>query len=156
MVYPRFKRELPAAFYSRQLRGAESRYSVTELESLAILESLRHFDHYVYGAEVRVVTDHRACLALNTSSHLNKRLMRMALKIQQYDVDIEYRPGRLNGNADGLSRQNYVCEDDDDASPGPGEYQLGPTAQGLAGGPVVPGRRDKKKKEKTERKKREH
>jgi len=57
-------KELPVAFFSRQLRGAERRYTVTELEALGIVESIRHFDHYLYGARVQVVTDHRACVAL--------------------------------------------------------------------------------------------
>ncbi len=34
--------ELPVTFYSRQLRGAEASYSLTELESLAILEGVEH------------------------------------------------------------------------------------------------------------------
>ncbi len=40
-------KELPVAFYSRQLKGVESRYSITELESLAILASIQHFLHYL-------------------------------------------------------------------------------------------------------------
>ena len=32
--------ELPIAFYSRQLQGAEKRYSITELETLAIVAAL--------------------------------------------------------------------------------------------------------------------
>ena len=38
---------LPAAFYSRQLQGAEVRYSATELEALAVVESIKHFLHYL-------------------------------------------------------------------------------------------------------------
>ncbi len=61
-------------FFSRQLRGAESRYTVTELEALAIVESLHHFKHYLLGTSVTVVADHRACLVLLTSSHLRGTL----------------------------------------------------------------------------------
>ena len=32
--------ELPVAFYSRQLRGAETRYSASELECLAVVDSV--------------------------------------------------------------------------------------------------------------------
>ena len=31
----------------------------------------------------------------------------MALKIMQFDVSIQYREGKCNGNADGLSRQSW-------------------------------------------------
>ncbi len=141
-------KELPVAFYSRQLRGPEKRYSMTELESLAIVESLRHFDHYTCGAPVRVVTDHRACVALTLSSHLNKRLMRMALKIQDYDVTIEYRPGRLNGNADGLSRQNFDEDETVEDLPVHGVVQPCPRSEGLAGGPVGPGREQRRRERK--------
>lgn len=36
--------ELPVAFYSRKLRPAETRYSATEVECLAIIKSIEHFD----------------------------------------------------------------------------------------------------------------
>ncbi len=48
--------EEPVAFYSRQLRPAERNYSVTELESLAIVASINHFEYHVYGRPLRVVT----------------------------------------------------------------------------------------------------
>ena len=35
-----------AAFYSRQTRGAEQRYLATELEALALVETIRHFGYY--------------------------------------------------------------------------------------------------------------
>ena len=37
--------ELPVGFYSSQLKDAETRYATTELECLAIVEAVRHFDH---------------------------------------------------------------------------------------------------------------
>ncbi len=120
--------KLPVAFFSRQLRGAEHHYSVTELESLAIVAALIHLEYYLYGVPVKVYTDHKACASLLTSSHLNRRLMRLALKIQDRAVDIRYNPGRCNGNAVGLSRQDW-CEDDV-AEPCPGVVdQTGPSDQ---------------------------
>ena len=38
-----------AAYFSRQLRGPEQRYLATELEALAVVESINHFNYYLYG-----------------------------------------------------------------------------------------------------------
>ena len=38
--------EKPVAFYSRQLKDAEKCYAATELECLAVVESVRHFEVY--------------------------------------------------------------------------------------------------------------
>ena len=97
--------ELPVAFYSRQLQGAEKNYSITELETLAIVASLKHFEYYVYGTTLSIFTDHKACTALLTSSVLNNRLKRMTLYLQDKDITINYRPGAESSNADGFSRQ---------------------------------------------------
>ena len=102
--------ELPVAFYSRQLQGAEKHYSITELESLAIVAAIEHFEYFLYGALVMVITDHQACTSFLTSKQLNRRLQRLVLKLKAWDVTVQFRPGRLNSNADGLSRQGEIEE----------------------------------------------
>ena len=99
--------DLPVSFYSRQLRGAETNYSVTELETLAIISSIEHFICYLWGRQFKVFTDHKPCISLMRSRTLNRRLRRMALKLQEFQPEIVYRPGSECGNADGLSRQAW-------------------------------------------------
>ena len=43
----------PAAYFSRQLRGVVQRYSVTELEALALVDTRTHFGNYLYGRTFR-------------------------------------------------------------------------------------------------------
>ena len=116
----RDNQEMPVAFYSRQLQGAEKNYTITELETLAIVSSLKHFAFYVYGISLVVYTDHKACTALLTSSVLNARLKRMAEYLQDKDINIVYRPGKESSNADGFSRQyddTSTTEDNSSSSP---------------------------------------
>ncbi len=101
---------LPVAFYSQQLRGAELRYSVTELEALAVVRTVQHFLPYLYGREFTVVTDHQALTSLMSSKTLNRRLHGFAMKLMEFNLHIVYRPGSDNSNADGLSRQSWVNE----------------------------------------------
>ena len=112
-------KELPVAFYSRQLLGAESNYSITELKTLAIIAAVDHFQFYIYGTSFKVVTDHKACTSLLTSNVLNKRLRRMALRLQGSNVQIMYKPGSTHSNADGLSRQIDDNEDTQTSSSSP-------------------------------------
>ena len=55
---------LPVAFHIRQLRGAEHRYSATELEASAVCEAIKHFSHFLYGASFTVLTDHKPLTSL--------------------------------------------------------------------------------------------
>ena len=48
----------PIAFHLRRLKAAEENYSATDREMLAIVDSLRHFRHYVAGLPLTVRTDH--------------------------------------------------------------------------------------------------
>ena len=82
----------PVAFYSRQLQGAEKRYSITELETLAIVAALKHLEFYVYSTDIKVYTDHKACMALLTSTALNNRLKRMAHYLQDKDLTDHHLP----------------------------------------------------------------
>ena len=66
--------ETPAAFFSRQLQGAQHNYSATELEGLAIFKAINFFAHFLYGRRFVIVTDHKALVAFLKSRVLNKRL----------------------------------------------------------------------------------
>ena len=94
----------PVAFYSAQLQGAQTRYSATELEALAIVKSIKHFNHILWGRKFYVVTDHKALTSLMSSKKLNNRLQGWVLHLQQYNFDIIYNPGEEQLDADMLSR----------------------------------------------------
>jgi len=101
----------PAGFFSRQLRGAEQRYSATELEALAVVESVAHFAYYLYGHAFRVFTDHKPLVQLLHSDRLNPRLRRLGYKLQGWMLTLEYLPGNDNGFADALSREERQRSD---------------------------------------------
>jgi len=82
---------LPVAFYSRELKDAVTRYLATELEGLAVYSSIMHFVHYLFGRKFTVYKDHRALTSLMV---LNKRLQGWALRLQEFDFDIQYREGK--------------------------------------------------------------
>ena len=69
------------------------------------MKAIDHFALHLLGQRFTVVTDHSALVALLNSNCLNGRLMRWALALQAFDMDIKYRPGIHHQNADGLSRQ---------------------------------------------------
>ena len=96
--------EAPIAFFSRKLVERERRYSATELEGLAVVEAVGHFEVYLITHPFTIETDHRALSFLNSAHHQNGRLARWAIRLQPFSFKIVYRPGPLNGNADGLSR----------------------------------------------------
>ena len=109
--------ELPVAFYSRKLQPRERRYSATELEGLAVVDSVRHFDAYLVTHPFVVETDHKALEFLNSANHTNGRLPRWAMRLEPFTFQIRYRAGHLNANADALSR--LFEEENSSSIPGP-------------------------------------
>ncbi len=85
-------------FFSRQLHGAQCRYSAQELEGLGLFESIRHF---------KVVTDHKPLVSLMTAPQKNKRLLNWAIKVGEFHFKVIYRKGGLNWVADCLSRRDH-------------------------------------------------
>ena len=49
----------PIAFFSRKLSVTQAKYSVTEIELLAIVETLKEFKGMLWGQQIKVYTDHK-------------------------------------------------------------------------------------------------
>ena len=96
--------ELPVAFFSKKLLPRERAYSAPELEGLAVVAAVGHFQPYLITHPFVVETDHHAHTFLATAQHQNNRLARWALKLQPYTFSVRYRKGSLHLNADALSR----------------------------------------------------
>ncbi len=48
----------PIAFFSRKLSNMQRKYSITEIELLAIVETLKEFKGMLWGHNIKVFTDH--------------------------------------------------------------------------------------------------
>ena len=96
----------PVHYANRALTLTEQNYAQIEKELLAIVVSCERFEQYIYGKHVTVETDHKPLIAIqrkpiNTAS---KRLQRMMLRLQKYDLTFVYKPGKEMHIADALSR----------------------------------------------------
>jgi hypothetical protein len=94
------------AYASRNLSPAEQKYTVTELECLAIIYGTDIFYAYLYGRHFHIVTDHSALAYLKNSKQIRGRIARWSLKLQELDFEVHHRSGKKSGNVDFLSRLN--------------------------------------------------
>lgn len=94
----------PVAYFSRKTSKEESLYHSFELETLAVVESLRRFRVYLAGIHFHVVTDCVAVRQTFEKKDLLPRVARWWLSIQEYDMDITHKPGVCHKHVDALSR----------------------------------------------------
>ena len=67
---------------------------------------------YLFGHSCDVITDHEALQALLNTPHPSGKLVRWGLALQELDLKIHYRSGRLNNCADAFSRTPLEVEND--------------------------------------------
>ncbi|KAL2089206.1 hypothetical protein ACEWY4_016105 [Coilia grayii] len=94
----------PVAYVSRKLFPRETRYSVVELECLAVKWALDTLKYYLLGREFTLETDHRALQWLGKMKDSNARVTRWFLSLQPFRFVVKYRAGKQNPVADFLSR----------------------------------------------------
>ena len=97
----------PVAYASRALSPSERNYSITEMEMLAVVWAISHFQFYLYSRNVTVYTDHTAVKAVLEAPNPNGKHARWWMKVYGQgvrNVKIIYCSGKCNANADAFSR----------------------------------------------------
>jgi hypothetical protein len=93
----------PLAFFSRKLTNAQMNYTVTELELLSIVETLKEFRTILLGQKIKVFTDHKN-LVYDSKEMISQRALRWRILLEEFGPQIEYIKGDDNSVADALSR----------------------------------------------------
>ena len=95
----------PLAFFSRQLRPAEKKYSAFDCELLALYLTVRHFRYFLEGRNFTAYTDHKPLTFAfaKISDPWSARQQRHLTAISEYTTCIKHNAGKSNTVADALS-----------------------------------------------------
>ncbi len=99
-------RWFPIAYASRALLPYEKNYAQIEKETLSIVFGVERFHEYLYGRQFTVINDHQPLKSIfnKSISQCPPRIQRFFMKLQKYDFDLEYAPGKTMVVSDALSR----------------------------------------------------
>ena len=88
------------------MTATQERYTQIEKELLAVVFACERFHQYIYGKLVVVHSDHKPLESIMKKplSTAPARLQRMLLRLQKYDINLIYKPGKDLKIADTLSR----------------------------------------------------
>jgi hypothetical protein len=95
------------SYASRQLRKHEENYLTHELELATVVHALKIWRHYLIGHQCEIYSDHKSLKYIFTQNDLNLRQRRLLELIKDYDLGINYHPGKANVVADALSHKKY-------------------------------------------------
>ena len=91
-------------YASKTLDSAQSNYTTTEKEFLAVVFALEKFRSYIVWSPVTIFTDHAALKYLLSKQDTKPRLTRWILQCQEFNLTIKDKKGVENVVANHLSR----------------------------------------------------
>ncbi|KAG8503711.1 hypothetical protein CXB51_001713 [Gossypium anomalum] len=98
------------AYASRQLKRHEKNYPTHDLELAAIVFALKIWLRYLFGEKCHVYSEHKSLKYLMTQRDLNLRQRRWLELLKDYELVIDYHPGKANMVANALSPQKVDDE----------------------------------------------
>ena len=115
---------MPIAFYSRKLNPAQRRYTTTERELLAIVETLKEFRNILLGQQIKVYTDHKNLMHKVFNMDC---VMRWRLILEEFSPKLIYIKGESNIVADSLSRLDLTLSSEDNDEVDKEGYRIEPS-----------------------------
>ncbi|GJV37803.1 reverse transcriptase domain-containing protein [Tanacetum coccineum] len=94
----------PIYYASKTLSDAQTNYTVTEKELMAVVYAFKKFRSYLVLSKTIVYTDHSALKYLFNKQDVKPRLIRWILLLQEFTIEIRDKNGAENLAADHLSR----------------------------------------------------
>ncbi|KAA3474110.1 DNA/RNA polymerases superfamily protein [Gossypium australe] len=94
------------AYASKQLKPHEKNYVIHDLELACIVFALKIWQHYLFGEKCHIFTDHKSLKYLMSQKNLNLRQGRWLELLKDYDLVIDYHPGKANVVTDALCRKS--------------------------------------------------
>ncbi len=79
----------PIAFFSRKLSKTQQKYSVTKIELLAIVETLKEFKGMLWGQDIKVYTIHKN-LTRDVLGLISDRVYHWRILLEEYAPEIIY------------------------------------------------------------------
>src|SRR5258706_2752914 len=109
----------PVAFFSHSLQGAEKNYDTHDKELLAIFEAFKNWRHFLEGSAevIDTVTDHKNLEYFMSSKKLSHCQGRWAEFLMQFNMKVQFRPGRLGSKPDALTCRWDVYTEGDNPEP---------------------------------------
>ncbi|XP_058734067.1 uncharacterized protein LOC131605768 [Vicia villosa] len=95
----------PIAFFSKKLCPRMQASSVYVREMLAITEAVKKWRQYLIGQKFHIYTDQKSLRNLLLQRIQTPEQQRWTAKLQGFDFEISYKPGKSNLVADALSRK---------------------------------------------------
>ena len=107
----------PTAYYSKALTPTEINWFPIEKECLAVVCAAEKCQHYIYGREVEVRSDHKLLEMITRRKSIQKKspwIQAMLLRLIKYNLYVNYQPCPTMYIADTLSRAYVESEHESD------------------------------------------
>lgn len=102
----------PVAYFSKKLNEYQKKKKALFLECLAIKEALNYWRYRLLGISFEIVTDHKPLENMKINTQFDDELRELILSISHFDFKVTYQPGKINLEADCLSRNPVLSPQD--------------------------------------------
>lgn len=96
----------PIAYESKKLNDVERKYTVQEKEMTVMVHCLKTWRHYLLGSRFVVKTDNVATSYFQGQKKLSPKQARWQDFLAEFNMVMEYKPGRTNQVANALNRKD--------------------------------------------------
>ena len=94
-------------YLSHKISGSQRKWSIWELELVAVVWATTVCRNYLRGVHFELVTDSKVVAAL-IKKEVPKRRENLLVRLFEFDFSVTHRKGELNRNADFFSRWAHI------------------------------------------------